>query len=487
MHIREWSESSGQAVLGGKGMNFVLGRKRSIWLVVGFIAATLVVPILQAQERGPNIILLVADDQRWDTLGITGNPVIQTPQLDRLGREGVVFDHMFVTTSICATSRASIFTGQYARRHGVWDFSTELSVSQLNETYLGVLKQAGYRIGFVGKWGVGNPPAGILDFDRAFPGQGNYWFQDGPRRRHLTEWMGDQAVQFLVGASEDSRPFCLSVSFKAPHVQDSYDLSQNPFPYGPETAALYRDDSIEAPRTAAPDFFERLPTIIQDSENRMRWAVRFWGPSRYQESVKGYYRLISGIDNVVGRIRESLQQLDLDRNTVILFTGDNGFFLGESGLAGKWLPHEPSIRVPLLVYDPRAGTGASGRRIDELVLNIDLAPTIVQLAGQAIPKRMQGKSLLALIQGEAGGWRNEFFYEHLFEHPRIPRSEGVRTQRWKYFRYIDTDPLIEELYDLKTDPFEEHNLAGDPDFADDLHEMRAAWKRLRSTVMEPAD
>lgn len=439
------------------------------WVAVGWRAA-------EGAER-PNIIVLLADDQRWDTLGVYGNSIIQTPHIDRLAGMGVTFKNAFVTTSICASSRASILTGQYVSRNGVWDFRTELTPEQLALTYPGVLKKAGYRLGFTGKWGVGRPPAGLFDYDKSFPGQGNYRVEVKGQQRHLTALQGDHAIEFLEGSSTDA-PFCLSISFKAPHVQDSYDLSEEPFPFDPELKELYGDDRIPPPKTAAREYFDRLPAFLKNSENRKRWAIRFWGPDRYQESVKGYYRLISGIDTVVGRIVRKLADKKLTENTIILYTSDNGFYLGEYGLAGKWLPHEASVRVPFIVYDPRSPE-LQGTRRNEMVLNIDVGPTVLHLAGADVPSVMQGRSLLPLLEGKDVAWRTDFFYEHLFRHPLIPPTEAVRTERWKYIRYVESDPVYEELYDLKQDALEENNLVSSSSHAGVLNEMRTSWRRLR--------
>jgi arylsulfatase A-like enzyme len=435
-------------------------------------------PSAPAADPPRNVIFLLADDQRWDTLGAYGNPIVQTPELDRLAAEGVRFESAFVTTSICMTSRASFITGQYARRHGIWDFDAELTPSQLADSYLGRLKAAGYHLGFIGKYGVGHPPGDYFDYDRAFAGQGRYVVAEDGRTRHLTSVMGDQAVQFVRTAPED-RPFCLSVSFKAAHVQDSYDITDEPFPYDPALRDLYDDVEIEPPLSALPRFFERLPRALQDSEARLRWAIRFWGPSRYQQSVKGYYRLITGIDRVVGRIRHALEEKGLSESTAIVYAGDNGLFLGEHGLAGKWTPHEPSIRVPLLVFDPRLPSASRGTVRSEMALNIDVAPTLLELVGLEPLASMQGRSLVPLLRGERPPWRSDFFYEHLFEHPRIPKTEAIRTGSWKYIRYVEAEPVVEELYDLRRDPQELDNLAGRAEWTPMLETLRRSWQEWR--------
>jgi arylsulfatase A-like enzyme len=456
----------------------------------------------QAAERGrPNIVFLLTDDQRWDTLGCMGNKIIQTPNVDRLAAQGVVFDNCFVTTSICMTNRACIFTGQYAARHGVWRFDTVFTPAQLAQTYPALLKQAGYYIGFIGKWGVGTPPQELFDYNRGWPGQNQYFrpvkgkdvlaYLD-PRlstsgratedlgQVHLTARMGQQAMEFLDGVPAD-RPFCLSLSFKAPHCQDGQPAFRQ-FPYEPDLGGLYRDVVIPPAPLSDAAFFEALPEFLRTSENRARWKVRFATPEMYQHSVKSYYRLISGADRVVGQIVEKLRQKGIEDNTVILFSGDNGFYLGERGLAGKWFPHEVSIRVPLVVYDPRLPSDRRGKRCDQTVLSIDLAPTMLAMAGVKTPAKMQGETLLPLMRGQQPPWRTEFFYEHLFRNAGIPRSEAVRDQRYKYIRFIDSKPLYEELYDLSTDPDEAHNLAGRPEHAETLQRMRQKWQVWRERV-----
>ena len=410
-------------------------------------------------QRQPNIIMLVTDDHRADAMGCAGNSIIQTPNMDDLAAGGVRSTNAFVTTSICASSRASIFTGQWTRRHGIKGFATHFSEEALAQTYPMLLSQAGYRIGFIGKYGVGpkkDLPIDKYNYWKGFPGQGRYENKDeNGNYKHLTQIMGEQAIEFLQGCSED-RPFCLSVSFKAPHVQDS---DPRQFIYDRAYSDLYKDVTIPTPETAHPRYFEALPEFLRNSEARRRWERRFPNNEKFQESVRSYYRLITGVDVVIGKIRDRLKQLSLYDNTVIMLIGDNGFYLGEYGLAGKWFPHELSIRVPLLVYDPRADSKYHGLTIEQMALNVDIAPTILELAHLNAPQQMQGRSLVPLLKGGKPQWRIEFFYEHPFEHKTIAKSEALRTKRYKYARYIDYD--YEELYDLENDPAETINLAKD--------------------------
>lgn len=436
-----------------------------------FLGSSAVLAAQPAQR--PNILFLLADDQRWDTLGCMGNKIIRTPHIDALAARGTIFDNCFVTTSICATSRASIFTGQYARTHGVNNFADTFKPGRFALTYPQLLRGAGYRTGFIGKYGVGNTmPTQSFDYWRGFPGQGKY-FPKGEPGPHLTEIMGDQALEFLE-AGQAGKPWCLSISFKAGHVQDE---DPRQFLPSPKTATMYEGVKFPEPKTMDPRYIALMPPSVQRSENRKRFAVRFGTPTLYQESVRNYYRLLSEIDTQVGRLIEHLTQTGQMQNTVIVYTGDNGFYLGEHGLAGKWFLHEESVRVPLVIYDPRARGG--GRRA-ETVLNIDLAPTMLAAAGVAAPAGTQGRNLLPLTGARAAeGWRTEFFYEHLLPNAWIPRTEGVRTDEWMYCRFIDENPVFEELYNLKRDPLEESNLVLEPMYRTQLDTMRGKWRRWR--------
>ncbi len=470
-------------------MRYSLRRTSLVAVLLGAIVAG-VTGSAPAAER-PNIIMLLTDDQRWDTLGCMGNRVIKTPNVDRLAAGGVVFDNVFVTTSICMTNRACIFTGQYAARHGVINFRTQFTPEQLSQTYPGRLKTAGYHLGFIGKWGVGRPPEDLFDYNQGWPGQNKYLNIKDGKFRHLTSIMSDQAIEFLDSTPSD-KPFSLSISFKAPHCQDGppkntldnpklpqfkglYEKHPSQFFYDPRLAGLYADVTIPPAPLSDPAFFDSLPEFLRESENRIRWKIRFPNPEQHQETVKAYYRLITGVDRVVGRIVKKLEEKGLAKNTIILYHGDNGFYLGERGFAGKWYPHEVSLRVPLVIYDPRLPAAQRGTRREQTALSIDLAPTILAMADVEIPKRMQGENLVPLLEGKSPDWRTEFFYEHLFEHKTIPRNEGVRDQRYKYIRFIDSDPLHEELYDLKIDPDEANNLVARPEHGKTLELMRNKW------------
>jgi arylsulfatase len=434
----------------------------------------------------PNIFFLLTDDQRWNALGCMGDTHIQTPNLDRLAKQGVLFRNHFVTTSICCVSRASIFTGQYERRHGIGDFSKPFTTAQWAQTYPALLRRHGYYTGFIGKFGVGNDQAvaamaGQFDYWRGLPGQGGRYFiqPDDPTHTHATARMGGQALEFLRHRPP-GQPFCLSLSFMAPHARDHM-----PREYTPDLRdeSLYTNQTIPHPPTATDAYFERLPHSVQTSEARRRWHWRFDTPQKFQRNTKDYYRLITGIDREVGRIVSELHTLGLASNTVIIFTSDNGYFLGDRGLAGKWFMYEESLRDPLIIYDPREPAAHRGRTEDAMTLNIDFAPTMLALAGLTPPPGMQGRSLLPLVQNRhPSDWRTEFFYEHHFAPKILPPSEGVRTERWSYIRWVHETPPLEELYDLQSDPLEARNLASDPAHAATLARLRARWAEYRKEL-----
>lgn len=442
------------------------------------------VAALQARpspRRRPNIIFLLTDDQRWDALGCTGNRIIQTPNIDRLARDGVVFTNNFCTTSICMTSRASIFTGLHEHSHGISSFQTPFSPDTLARTYPSLLRKAGYRTGFIGKYGVGNKlPADAFDYWQGFPGQGQYFHQRNGKTVHLTQIQQEQALEFLGGCSKD-QPLCLSVSFKAPHVQDE---DPRQFLYDPALEELYNDITIPVPKTAQPRYFNKLPKFLQESEGRRRWQLQFATPEMYQRSVKGYYRLLTGVDAVAGRLMKALEQQGYLDNTVLVLTGDNAYFLGEHGLSHKYYLYEESVRTPLVVWDPRLPARARGKRRKEMTLNIDLAPTFLSLAGVDAPQSVQGRDLTPLLQGRSLPWRKEWFYSLLFEHPRIPKSEGIRTERWTYIRWIDQNPVYEELFDLQRDPKNVQNLAGSRQREKQLKALRKRWEIWRESLKQ---
>jgi arylsulfatase A-like enzyme len=463
-----------------------------------------------------NILFILTDDQRWDALGYSGNPVVQTPNLDSLAKQGMYFENAFVTTAICCASRASILTGQYARFSGVEDFFTPI---RLEDTYPRYLREAGYYTGFIGKWGTLEKDtsyfmkaADLFDFWAGCMGQSNYWHErncnfvlnngttekhnffcncppDSSGKRgeeirtgkanmqdpvHQETYVIPDKVRKFLDQRDPKKPFCLSISFKAPHGPwDDYDdMFENLYKDLPMPVAA---SVIEADALDRPEFLRQSLNGTRDLEI-IRTANEVKGP--LQSSMRKYYRLISGTDYAVGKILAELRERGLSDNTVIIFFSDNGHFMEEHGFTGKWLMYEESLRVPGFIFDPRHIK--KGARTREMVLNIDLAPTIIELAGIKIPLQMQGQSLLTLLENPEKPFREDFFYEHLYRHlegyQHIERSEGLRTKEWKYIHYIDqTGSAAEELYDLSADSLEMNNLSENPGSAEVLDSLRERY------------
>ena len=480
-------------------------------------------PALRAAEA-PNIVVIVADDLRWDALGCSGNPLLKTPQIDRLAASGTRFTDAFVTTSICCISRASILTGQYARRHGVVDF--QKPIADLASTYPVMLRKAGYHTGFIGKWGVaahGSPKeyfqrcANAFDYWAGDTNQTAYWHErtcnyitnNGTTERadffcscppegrrndgcgpnganpalkdpvHAETEFVPAKIRSFLDQRDAAKPFCLSVSLKAPH--GPWRGYAPRFEKDFQGAAIPRRDNVTlAEALRQPDFLRRSLEsgrglqLVKDADERNRLFAQ-------------YYRLVEGVDFCVGEIRRELEQRGLTKNTVIVFSSDNGHFAGEHGFFGKWFMHEESMRVPLIICDPRLAEERRGKVSKALALNIDIAPTVLELAGQEIPAAMQGSSLLPLLRVADAPWRSDFFYEHLYRHSPEPPDhiepcEGVRTRDWKYTVWVDqSGPAREELYDLRQDPLEMNNLAAEPAAREPLELLR---RRHQAFAME---
>jgi arylsulfatase len=312
-------------------------------LVCGWIATAADV---HAETKKPNIVILYADDWRHDTLGCAGNPIVQTPNLDALARQGVRFTHNGVTTSICGVSRATLLTGQWMSRHGCKAFTK--FETPFAETYPGLLRANGYHVGHVGKWHNGPFPAKEYDFGRSY--MGKHWYQVNGREVHVTQRNEEDALEFLKAKPAD-KPFCLTVAFFATHAEDGHADQYLP---QPGSMKLYQDAKIPVPTNATEESWKRLPPFFdKTNEGRRRWGWRFDTPEKYQTYMKNYYRLATEVDATCGKILAELKKQQLDENTLVIFTTDNGYFHGEHGLADKWYPHQESIRVPLIIRDPR--------------------------------------------------------------------------------------------------------------------------------------
>lgn len=446
-------------------------------LVLSVFAVLSLLARLPATESKPlNILVLYADDWRFDTLGCAGNPIVQTPNLDRLATEGVRFTHNCVTTAICGVSRASLFTGQWMSRHGNPAFA--MFKTPWAETYPGLLRAHGYFVGHIGKWHNGTFPQEQFDFGRSY--QTTHWQkQPDGSLIHVTQKNENDALEFLRTRPSD-KPFCLTLAFFAPHAED-----QNPLQYLPQPAsmALYKDSVIPVPKTSSDEYFHRLPPFIgnEQNEGRVRYRWRFDTPEKYQTMMKNYYRLCTEVDATCGRVLEELRRQGALDNTLIVFTGDNGYFHADHGLADKWYPYEESIRTPLIVRDPRMAAAKHGTTNDDFTLNVDLAPTFLAAAGVAAPATMQGRDLASLYRSATPpAWRTEFFYEHatINRVSFIPSSQALVRKDEKYVFWPDFN--YEEFFDLKADPAETNNLVSSPARAARLTEMRTRFAELKA-------
>lgn len=430
----------------------------------------------QAEQDRPNILFMFTDDQPQNCLGVMGNEHIETPHLDRLARQGTLFNHAFVTTAICCSNRACILTGQHMYRHGIQDFKTPLSAKAFEQTYPALLRQAGYRTGYLGKFAIGNPgvnrrelclPADQFDSWYGFPQNINFRQEVDGKPRYLTEVMTEKAVEFLRETTSD-QPFCLTVAFKEPHGPFNY--------FDPNVPNVYEGVHLPPSPTFTAEDWDAQPDFIRHSLNGDGGRKWLKNADAHQRDLRTFYRTVTRADAAVGTILAELERLDLHDNTVVIFSSDHGSLLGDHGLSGKWLMYENSIRVPLMIYDPRVAPSRAVQRRDELALSIDLAPTMLALAGIAPPDSMQGKNLMSIVNQEPNPWRSRFYYQHTYntDPPRSPIAvtEGIRTKRWKYIRYPDTDPVFEQLFDLETDPLEKTNLASRAEHSSVLSELR---------------
>jgi N-acetylglucosamine-6-sulfatase len=445
----------------------------------------------QASGKRPNVVFILTDDQRWDQLGCEGHPFLKTPNLDRLADEGARFANMFVTTSLCSPSRASYLSGLYANTHGVvnnfTDYPHELP------SFPRRLQDSGYHTGYVGKWHMGEEDDSKrpgFDYWISHAGQGKYYDTEfninGERkvvRGYYTHVVTDMAIDWLK-SDHGGRPFMLIFGHKAPHT-----------PFTPEKKYehIYDHINIGYPRTAfdlagKPKWVEeRLDTWHGIYGPIYGFREKF--PDRtaasvvhFDNFVRAYTATIKSVDDSVGRVYKALNEMGQLDNTLLIFAGDNGMFLGEHGMTDKRAMHEPSIRVPLVVRYP--ALARPGTVIEQQVLNIDLAPSIVEACGAEPLRNIHGESWVGLLKGDTQGWRRAWYYEYNYEKqfPYTPNVRGVRTDQWKYVRYPHGDGGPDrhkaELYDLKKDPGERHNLIDDPKCATIAKRLRAELDRL---------
>jgi arylsulfatase A-like enzyme len=484
------------------------------------------------RERKPNILLIVADDHAFQAVGTYGSVLNQTPNIDRIAAEGLRFDRALVTNSICAPSRAVILTGQYSHRNGVLDNTTDFDGGQV--TFPKLLQGAGYRTAAFGKWHLKSEPTGF-DVWEVLPGQGHYYNPDlrtaaGTINRsgYVTDVVTDLAVRFLR-QREDEQPFFMWLGHKAPH--------RNWLP-GPDHLDTYADTDFPEPPTLFDDYANRAsPAGNQEMEidrhmtllgdlmlypsrpedgnpesdaprweatvgrmypaQRARWEFAFADSNaayranppegddlvrwKYQRYLRNYLATIASVDDGVGRVLDELDELGLADNTLVVYTSDQGFYLGEHGWYDKRWIYEESLRTPMLVRWP--GEIDAGSSSAALVSNLDLAATFLDAAGVAVPEQVQGPSLLPILRGTLpDDWRDSFYYHYYeAEGPHaVAEHYGVVTDRYKLVRYPATDEW--ELLDRQLDPLELRSFDADPEHAGTRERLTGELDRLRAEL-----
>lgn len=440
----------------------------------------------------PNILLVVVDDLRFDDFGAAGHPFARTPNIDRLAREGAQFRNMFAVTPLCSPSRASIVTGQYTRHHGILDNTDRSARSHELQTFARVLHADGYRTGFIGKWHMGNDPTPRPGFDEwsGMKGQGEAidpeLYENGRLARvngYVTDIFTDRALRFIAG--DRSRPFLLMLSHKAlhPNIVQQADGTTVPIGEGGFIPAerhrnLYA--GVPIPRRANYG----VPPHDKPALERRIAGLAPLGPATVtpDETIRDRLRMLAAVDESLGAIMEALSRQGVLDSTVIVLVGDNGYFYGEHGLGEeRRLAYEESIRLPLLVrYPPKIRPGAAP---SALALTIDIAPTILDLAGAKPLPLIDGRSLAPLFgtQGTPPDWRRSFLIEYTTDivFPRTLKMgyDAVRDGRYKFIRYRELEGM-NELYDLQEDPFELRNLIGSASSADLRRRMEAELDAL---------
>lgn len=424
--------------------------------------------IAQAVEKNrPNIVVIYTDDHRWDALGESGNTNINTPNLDKLVESGHYFPNSFVTLSICSPSRAAFLTGQYGSRNGVMSQSSN-TVNEDIKSVAEYLKEGGYRTSVFGKWHISNSPASVgFDYEYYFNGLAPFWdvpFTHNGEKVKTSGFVEDVivegAISYLEQQKDSERPFFMWLNTWAPHMDIDFS-----WPAKGRTLSQYSIEEMGLPENWPADFTGK-PSYIEN--NRPHQRALYYGYSEeypLKHHIRGYYAAVTDMDAALGYFFNSLSELGMSDNTYILVMGDNGWFMGEHGLTSKVLAYEESIRVPLIVSGPGIERGVS----EELMLNIDLMPTALDLAGIKVPDDLNGKSFKNLIikreENNLENWRHHIFYEAPISVHGTKPHYAIRTNDWKLIQTFDEVEMekmvFEELYDIKNDPDEKHNLIRD--------------------------
>ena len=449
-----------------------------------------------AAVKRPNVLFILLDDLRWDTVGYAGHPNLKTPNIDRIANEGVNFRNAFATTSLCSPSRASLLSGLYAHRHGVTNNFTEFPAAL--DSFPRTLQRAGYATAYIGKYHMGennDQPRPGFDYFVTHKGQGQYvgteFNINGERREtpagYYTTVVTDMALEWLK-RDHGGKPWMLILGHKAPH---SF--------YTPEPKYAHVFDDVKVPYPSSAFELTDKPAWIKE---RMYTWHGIYGPlfewrkkfpddrpeavRDFENMVHAYWATVLSVDDSVGRLRAWLEQTGQLESTIIVFVGDNGLLQGEHGMVDKRTMHEPSIRIPMAIRYP--GLTTTPRVIDQQVLTVDMAPSLLELAGAPPLQNIDGRSWVSLVRSGDPGWRTSWFYYYNYEKefPYTPNVRGVRTDSWKYIHYPhgdgSPDRHMAELYDLKKDPEERVNLIGDPSHAATLSTLRSELEKVMAAT-----
>lgn len=414
---------------------------------------------LFSKEKQPNIIFIYSDDQRQDALGANGNPVIITPELDKLAQQGIRFTNANVVFSLSSPSRAALLTGRYGSANGVLELGSDLNPNE--KTIAQYLEENGYLTGMSGKWHIGHKPSEAgFDFSVWFEGNGTYYgrtIHDQDKtvqpEMHCDQYCVNRSIDFLKDAAKSEKPFFLFHNTQLPHMNGNliWDARQ-------ETKEKYDASDMPVAKNRLDNLHDK-PEYLKTVRNRTQ-AEKYGYPdsAAIQNHTRDYYSVITEMDQFLGQLFQTLDELGLRENTYIFFMSDNGWMLGEHGFTSKVLPYRPSTRVPLFVLGP----GLSPSVNDQLVLNIDMTPTILELAGIKGNSDIHGESIVPLLNNKNRGWRKSFIYEGMGTYGGAKLNLSVISKDYRFIETLENEQLnfvnFIELYDQKNDPDEMHNL-----------------------------
>lgn len=498
-------------------------------LAVGLFA--IVASVLATPATQPNVIFILTDDQRFDSLSMTGNPITETPHIDRLAEEGVFFKNAFVTSPICGPSRANLFTSQWERKNQIGFTSVSknyVSSQAFENSFLMQLKGAGYSTAFIGKHHTkivdrsNTPLKENIDF--CYYGEGHLGFYPAKKRKVFSNLKNQSQTEGLFEAfqaylnpgndydyfyenahssvkdqlqpRDPNKPFCAWINLNLPHQSSLGGMGTQP--NDPKFYSTRYEDQLD--EFEIPAGYPNNLTLPKDviTSKEQPGYYRF-SEDKLRRTLLATSRAVYGIDQMVGDLRVMLKELQLDENTIIVIFSDNGLLYGEHGLGGKTMLYEESVHVPLVVYSPFLSAEQRGVQRAELVVGQDIPATLLDMCGLPTPATYQGVSMLPLIEGKSVDWRKDVFLENLFTDQGYPRQEGVRGERFKYIRYYSKDddrlqylpngiegeqPIYEELFDMDADPKEQHNLANHPEYASVLATYRTRCLELDAELSQ---